>query len=83
MVDELEQTWRNMPFWARMVGLVVFIYATYKTAPVIGMILQICVLIVGLILMLATMGCSEEVANQIGEFWKQAKSACMEKKDDQ
>lgn len=84
MVEQLEESWRNMPPWARIIGLVVFIYAAYKTAPVIGMALQVCVLVAGLILMLAAMGCSEEAANQIGEFWKQAKAACTEKdqKDD-
>ena len=64
----LRAAWKKLPPWAKIFGYVVFIWAAWKTVPVVSVILQLVVLTVGLLFLIACIGASEETVVLLNDY---------------
>ena len=64
----LVETWRKLPTPLKIAGYAIFIWAAWRTVPIISVILQLTVLAVGLLFLLACIGASEETVELLNEY---------------
>ena len=64
----LRATWKKLPSWLKIFGYVVFIWAAWRTVPVLSVILQLVVLAVGLLFLIACIGASEETVVLLNQY---------------
>lgn len=66
--ESLVETWRKLPTPLKIAGYVIFIWAAWRTVPIISVILQLTVLAVGFLFILACIGASEETVELMNEY---------------
>ena len=64
----LRETWGKLPSWLKFFGYAVFIWAAWRTVPVLSVILQLVVLAVGFLFLIACIGASEETVVLLNEY---------------
>jgi hypothetical protein len=68
----LVDTWKNLPAPLKIAGYVIFIWAAWRTVPIISVILQLTVLAVGFLFILCCIGASEETVELLNEYRRKA-----------
>ena len=64
----LVETWRKLPTPLKIAGYAIFIWAAWRTVPIISVILQLTVLAVGFLFILCCIGASEETVELMNEY---------------
>lgn len=64
----LVETWRRLPTPLKIAGYAIFIWAAWRTVPIISVILQLTVLAVGFLFILCCIGASEETVELMNEY---------------
>lgn len=64
----LVETWKKLPAPLKIAGYAIFIWAAWRTVPIISVILQLAVLAVGLLFVIACVGASEETVELMNEY---------------
>ena len=64
----LVETWKKLPTPLKIAGYVIFIWAAWRTIPVLSVLLQLAVLAVGFLFLLACIGASEETVELMNEY---------------
>lgn len=67
-LEQLKELWKQLPGYLKIFGYVVFIWAAWRTVPILSIILQLAVLAVGLLFIIACLGASEETVNILNSF---------------
>lgn len=64
----LVETWKKLPTPLKIAGYAIFIWAAWRTVPILSVLLQLTVLAVGFLFILACIGASEETVDLLNEY---------------
>ncbi len=67
-LEQLRDLWGQLPGYLKIFGYVVFIWAAWRTVPILSVIMQLAVLAVGLLFIIACLGASEETVQVLNSF---------------
>ena len=67
-LEKLRELWGQLPGYLKVFGYVVFVWAAWRTVPIISIIMQLAVLAVGLLFIIACLGASEETVRILNSF---------------
>lgn len=71
-LEQLRELWGQLPPVFKIFGYVVFIWAAWRTVPIVAIIIQLAVLAVGLLFIVACLSVRKETVEILNSFWVQA-----------